>query len=418
MNVTKISLVNNRSDKVKDFLFWLIILIAYVTFFFKVSSTIPVFCLLFYTYIIRDKFSFTVDLKFKFPFFCLYVALFVVYAYLTMLWAINTEFVSIQADHLLKNMIGMFIIYYCVKSEKDNVEKLLKTVMWGGYCVVLVYVIVFAVKFGISNFTSFILDSERMDNAIMNVNNLAMASSFSFIIHLYFGLNEKFRITNLAMISTLLILAFSRSRKGFIIVLCGSLLILLQSRWNNKQKLFSIIKVLILLIVFVIATYFLLKLPVFSRLNERITSLLYIFSDKNKADASAVTRLRYRDIGFTIFRKYPILGVGLNNPCVFVKQYTGRLVYLHENFLEILAGCGIVGFIIYYSMYFYVGYNFIKYRKNESKTYFLCVILFLLTLVMHFGNVSYRFSFEYLYLMIFYFEIKNLRLKIANSKTS
>ena len=81
-------------------------------------------------------------------------------------------------------------------------------------------------------------------------------------------------------------------------------------------------------------------------------------------------RLALVDIGWDLFYQSPITGVGVNNPSVLTYFLYGKEnYYLHNNYIELLAGTGIIGLLAYYSMYVYIAYNLIRYRNFHSNEY-------------------------------------------------
>lgn len=82
---------------------------------------------------------------------------------------------------------------------------------------------------------------------------------------------------------------------------------------------------------------------------------------------------------------------------------------MHNNYIELLAGTGVIGLLAYYSMYLYVAYNLIRYRDIHSNEYIMVLILFLSQIVMDMGMVSYESKSTYFYMMLFYLEVQLLR---------
>ena len=85
--------------------------------------------------------------------------------------------------------------------------------------------------------------------------------------------------------------------------------------------------------------------------------------------------------------------------------------YLHNNYVELLAGGGIVGFAVFYSMYGYLIVNFIRKRRVAEPMKNLCIIIVVLLLVMDVALVSYYSKDLYFILMIPFLEIDKLSKK-------
>jgi len=87
--------------------------------------------------------------------------------------------------------------------------------------------------------------------------------------------------------------------------------------------------------------------------------------------------------GLGMIKKSPIFGIGLSNFSVLSK--TG--LYSHSDYLEVASNTGIIGFIIYFSIYIVLWRrlslikkittdSFILYKVNIFKTAILTILLF------------------------------------------
>lgn len=80
----------------------------------------------------------------------------------------------------------------------------------------------------------------------------------------------------------------------------------------------------------------------------------------------------------------PIFGVGLHNSMF----YTAIGKYAHNNFAEIFADLGLIGFSIFYSLYILYGYRVVRFAKEKIRRYWLVFILGFLAI--DYGQVSYN----------------------------
>ncbi len=145
----------------------------------------------------------------------------------------------------------------------------------------------------------------------------------------------------------------------------------------------------LILSVFALAVVYLLIMNVpllYSNIGIRVEELFMVLEDGEEAgDAS---RLLLAMSGLDWFTSKPILGYGLNNFRVLSDNllYFGRNFYAHNNYVELLVDVGLVGFLVYYSAYFYL----LKCRKKIAKPalpWYLAITVFLLFADM--TNVSY-----------------------------
>lgn len=102
------------------------------------------------------------------------------------------------------------------------------------------------------------------------------------------------------------------------------------------------------------------------------------------ADASSMERARLLHDAINTGLNNPIFGVGLHNSMF----YTTIGKYAHNNFAEIFADLGIVGFSIFYSLYALYGYRIVRFAKENIRRYWMVFILGFLAI--DYGQVSYN----------------------------
>ena len=85
--------------------------------------------------------------------------------------------------------------------------------------------------------------------------------------------------------------------------------------------------------------------------------------------------------------------------------------YLHNNFVEMLCGGGLVGFILYYSIYVYLFVQLFKYRKADREAFSIAIVWLGLMLIMNYGMVTYYSKTQWYYLLIHFINVSNLKRK-------
>lgn len=101
-------------------------------------------------------------------------------------------------------------------------------------------------------------------------------------------------------------------------------------------------------------------------------------------DESSVERARLLHDAINTGLNNPIFGVGLHNSMF----YTAIGKYAHNNFAEIFADLGLIGFSIFYSLYILYGYRVVRFAKEKIRRYWLVFILGFLAI--DYGQVSYN----------------------------
>ena len=130
-----------------------------------------------------------------------------------------------------------------------------------------------------------------------------------------------------------------------------------------------------------------------------------------KVDHATILRNTLRALGKESFLKHPIGGVGIANPHIIVWERLNYDAYMHDNFIELLCGGGIVGFCLYYVMYAYLFKQLWRYRDvDKSRVAFFSIWLGLM-LIMNYGMVTYYSKLQNFYLMIHFLNVHELKRK-------
>jgi len=185
-------------------------------------------------------------------------------------------------------------------------------------------------------------------------------------------------VVSLIIISIALLLTFSQIIYIDLIFFFWFLIII---KGKNRSKYFLI--VLFLLIFFVIyGLDITFNLGGIQLLNERKQALLGTIKGE-----SNIGRVQSIEAGLEIFKKSPIIGVGLNNVDLqmikraYKGEYIGGHTGIHSKFVTILMEAGIIGFFIYFGFATKVILkrinlvDIIKLPNNISYVFFVIFIL-------------------------------------------
>ena len=333
-----------------------------------------------------------------------YMLLFIGACYLSTINAIEPSVALSRSFDIVKIFFMLIILYMCYQ-DKTSVDTLLKIGMWTGY-IVCFYTVYF---YGLDYFITVLSSSARIANDALNANTVGLLGANAIVMTLYYMLYDRPRWWNIIALPTLGILAATGSRKALVFVVVGTVLLFVFKSLRSANVVNSIAKIIGSLLALTIIGIAVLQLPMFSEVLDRMSSMVDAFSGTG-GDSSTIIRLALVDIGWDLFYQSPITGVGVNNPSVLTYFLYGKEnYYLHNNYIELLAGTGIIGLLAYYSMYVYIAYNLIRYRNFHSNEYVMVLILFLSQIVMDMGMVSYESKSTYFYMMMFYLEVQLLR---------
>ena len=343
-------------------------------------------------------------IKFRLTWMHGYMLLFIGACYLSTINAIEPSVALSRSFDIVKIFFMLIILYMCYQ-DKKSVDTLLKIGMWTGY-IVCFYTVYF---YGLDYFITVLSSSARIANDALNANTVGLLGANAIVMTLYYMLYDRPRWWNIIALPTLGILAATGSRKALVFVVVGTVLLFVFKSLRSANVVNSIAKIIGSLLVLTLVGIAVLQLPMFSEVLDRMSSMVDAFSGTG-GDSSTIIRMALVDIGWDLFYQSPITGVGVNNPSVFTYFVYGKEnYYLHNNYIELLAGTGIIGLLAYYSMYVYIAYNLIRYRNFHSNEYVMVLILFLSQIVMDMGMVSYESKSTYFYMMMFYLEVQLLR---------
>ena len=330
------------------------------------------------------------------------------FSLLSAVWGVSPKdsfqkFITIMQIFICLSLVYM---YY---QENNNVGRLINIVKWAGYFVAIYSFVFYGYEFIIKMLTSAI----RLENGFSNVNLIGMLSAMSIIIELYEIKFQKRKIklsAALCIPSFVLVLA-TQSRKALALLVIGVFLVLLSTSQTKKNTIKKIGTAVVLIVLFVLLFVFLSRFSIFEGVGTRFGYLLETLQGHGEVGSSTQIRSEMLKLGWKCFLKYPIVGVGFGCPHVIAAVEIGFDAYLHNNYIELLAGGGIVGFILYYSMYYFLFKRFRLYNYVGDYGLAICQIIMILLLIMDFGMVNCYSKEMYFYFMIFFLEIETLRIK-------
>ena len=339
-------------------------------------------------------------LRFSFERFPVMVLAFVVFCLLSYTWAARPSLVLNRGLSMLKIYIMIFLLYVSLRNTITT-NQLLKIIMWGGFFGII-YVI-FTV--GITNLVMLAEMNERLgedEELFINVNVLGTLAANVIIINTYFKLYHSFSWDIVIDLPCLAMVAVCGSRRAIIVLFAG-ILILLFSKYFKKLDIQFLVKVLVIIVVTVLLIYYILSLPIFAVVTERMEGLVNSITGKGTVDNSTLAREAMMEIGYKLFQESPILGVGLDNARVFNIKAGA---YLHNNYAELAADLGIIGFVLYYIMHGYIIIKTIKNWKHNKPLSAVILTLIISLLLSDIGVVSYYYKEYYFYLILSFIYIK------------
>lgn len=336
-----------------------------------------------------------------------YVVLLIFYCILSRFWAQRPSLITSKINALTFILAAMLVIELAYGKE-DGFGMFLKAVMYGGYAVVIFSFL----RYGINGIMGLLSSNERLASDSLNANGIGMCAAFSILINVHFILHDRFHVRDVLMVPAAVILIVSQSRKAILIVALGLFGIYVLKNLNKKNFGLTVVKILGVILAFVLMFIVLSKVPALAKIFDRIFDIFEMLAGEGvRGQNSAWIRFAYNDLGIELFKKHPVLGIGINNASIYTQMVYGHNHYLHNNYIELLACGGLVGFSLYYSIYAYFLYCFWKYRKYRDKEFDICLVLLLLNLVVDYGGVSYYGKDTYVFAYIYWMKVNQLKAR-------
>lgn len=344
--------------------------------------------------------------KIRFGPFQIMFGLFILYCFITSIWALNPS----NALSFSRTLIYIYICLFFLEphyTREVNIPKFLSAIIWASV-IIAVYTITF---YGLDNLIMFSKSYDiRMANEFSNINSIGIFCALGVVLQFErWVYNKKFEASIPFVLIPFFVAAFTQSRKAISLIVLGFAVIVILKNYDNKNIIKSITKIITFLLVFVITIYIIFQLDIFSGLNQRLEQLFSFVIGSGDIDSGTLKRKLMIDLGIKTRKKHPVLGIGLNNTRIIVMNAIGMDAYLHNNYVELLCATGIIGFFLYYNMYIYLIRNLIR-NRNKNKRYFaLGCMLLSISLMLDFGMVSYYSKFWSLLLMFQFINVYNLK---------
>ena len=328
------------------------------------------------------------------------VMLFAIFCFVSSLWAANGAESRSKAITIIEILFCMTIVFwrYC---DNESSRDILSVIMWSS-AIVTLYSLYF---YGVSRFLAMASGSVRIGNDYANANAIGMWAAISAVLFIYFILNEGMRLKYIAIIMPIMLVAFSQSRTAIIELIVGIFLVVIFRYRDKKKFLKGFFRIIFALLIIVAVVSFVSQFQVFSGLDERMMSWFEYSQGKSVREGSVIQRELYIQAGWKQFLKTPILGVGIGNTNQITMAATGHSTYLHNNFIELLASGGIIGFGIYYGIILYLIIKLIPFALKKESVSDACLIVLIVHTIADYGTVSYYTKGTYFILVLCFLQV-------------
>lgn len=221
-----------------------------------------------------------------------------------------------------------------------------------------------------------------------NANEMGFLTECAEMMAFYKAYNKNNKKYYILFLFFMFFTILTSSRKATAVALIAPVLIVMLTT-RKKNKFLTLI--IMLLAVVGVGYLIMTNEQLYHVIGQRFNSMLNYYSeDTIRSDGSLATRNYFIEIAKGLFAESPILGKGMNTFANIVDLEYGLFkAYAHNNYWQVLSELGIIGFIIYYSMYAFL---VIKLAKNiiinKSKISIIFLSFMVLLMLTEWGMVT------------------------------
>lgn len=336
--------------------------------------------------------------------FYLFILLIYVESVMGVYWAIDPKVTSDKST----TIIFLFLIAFCIINVIET-EKELENLIYAIFICGMVFAIYSVFFYGPQNIMNSIVTGIKLGGDINQENAFGLYNSITYTLGIYYGF-KKNKLYFLVSFIPFILTISSGSRKSLLVLIAGTvfLIILMQKSKNMLKPLFTIGIISVIL-------YFIISSGIFGDAFLRMEGLFsFLAGDEANIDSSTLTRSQMIEFGWNMFKKRPFTGYGLNQYNTLYMENFGTLRPSHNNYIQMLVDYGIIGFSIFYGMYFFLIKNLVKYLKTNTIAKIL-FILYVICLINDMTTNTILNKFTYIYLSLgFCFINLNKKTKIED----
>jgi len=319
--------------------------------------------------------------------YAMWLVIFAFYSFCSIFWAdrINDTVFSCTFSIVQVGLVGLSMLIYARNERK----------VYNCIFAFILSAAALCIRFVVSVPVTYWGNGDRLSrNTIFGSNDPAMILAFSILIVMwivFFNKNKYgFSIKMLSIVFSAVcafVSMMSGTKKGLLILAVGMAVLML----GTAKKPLKLIGRIVCIVILGIGMYFaVMEIPVlYGAIGYRIEKMVNMYTG-GKADMSTIHRSMLIEDALRIFKDNPILGIGQDG-----FRYVNRVqrgYYSHNNYVELLANLGLVGFVAYYG---FIVSMLIRFLKGNKQCIFPLAAL-MAALVIDYAMVSYSAELSYI----------------------
>lgn len=319
-------------------------------------------------------------------------ALYVLFCYMSVFWAFNPEFCMDSDGRLLRTVLMSWVVCILVKTRRQWHMAMVFVALAAVINGLLYLQFVDLTKLAAARFNSQLASNV---DGLPHLNVVAMYVAFAavyFMSELTDRRNKPNWVTTgivvLMIVAMVLVFLFG-SRKSILTVVSGIFLyIMAASSGMRKLQMACLAAIVVCLLIAILPPEY---------IEFVIKRLFGTFDSEKHLAPEDRFRLRMIENAGEYIAQSPIVGHGFYNFSELFGRDTGTYLYAHNNILETLTDGGIIGFTIYYSIYFIILRNWYLTRKSNPSMFLVAVFM---TLILLNGFLIVYLSEQFIWIML------------------
>lgn len=325
---------------------------------------------------------------------------FAILCMLSLFWSPDTTFSTTRTI----TVFLMQLIFIMIASYQDNSLKAVKVFLVSLFLGASLLLILSSTSLSAFSSPSIRTSGRQTTDLMSDDNLLGKLLAIGSTICLFFYLKRRRLLYLIVFLAYSVVLVTLKSKGALLSFLAGSLVLLFVYFYKrNKIGRFGwIVAISCILFINILNSGF------FGDAFIRVTNMFgFLSNDANVIDYSTELRMYYITYGIECFLQSPIFGHGIGS-----SDFILRGSYFHNNYIQLLVETGIVGFVIYYSVYVWFLKRLWKYRTyNECM---LCLALVVIFILSDISNTTYYSKLNYIILGISYLSICNAKRNVKS----
>ena len=317
--------------------------------------------------------------RYTIPISLIWYGLFTIFAISSYTWAVDPQSVMFRFKMLIE-VLGVVLGVTNYISSKDRLYRFFNIVCLAITVLGFVLLARTPVNMWLHGFNN----NEIIEG--LNINTASQMMTACVMITFYLAYVERKRFYYIPLLFFTVMAFFSGSRKAFLMIGLAYVMIIVLN-FGNKKYFRNLCIILALVVIVFIAAF---EIPtLYDVIGYRMEDMIEHLLLEADSDSSIWQRQMYIRKGWEYFMDSPVIGNGINNFGHLFEETGVRGGYAHNNFIELLSGVGIVGFIIYYWFHIYLIINLGIMVFRKKKAAILGFTYMFIFTIFEYGIVSY-----------------------------